>query len=104
MTAFHIESPTFLKKKFKLSFMNLHVQDIFEPHGRYPSIIQVGTEFLGPTDNTFFKMVGFGMGPYIGHIHWDYPLLAALLDRWDAHTLTFHLPTREMMITVEEIH
>ena len=37
-------------------------------------------------------------------IHWEYPLLVALLDRWDAKTCTFHLPTGEMTITVEDIY
>jgi len=40
----------------------------------------------------------------MGHIHWEYPLLAALLDRWDARTYTFHLATREMTITIEDMH
>ena len=64
----------------------------------------MGREFLGPADHTFFRMVGFGMGPYIGRIHFEYPLLVALLDRWDAHTSTSHLPIGEMMITIEDIH
>jgi len=84
--------------------MNLQVRDIFKPHGRNPSIFQVGREFLGPFDHTFFSTIGFSIGPYVGCIHWEYPLLAALLDRWDAYTSTFHLPTREMMIIVEDIH
>ena len=40
----------------------------------------------------------------MGRIHWEYPLLAALLDRWDAVTCTFHLSTGEMTVIVEDIH
>lgn len=82
----------------------MQVQYIFEPRGRYSSIIQEGRTFLGPTDHTFFKSIGFRADPYMGHIHWKYPLLATLLDRWDAQTCTFHLPIGEMTITIEDIH
>jgi len=35
--------------------------------------------------------MGFGVGPFMGCIHWDYPLLVALLERWDSTTSSFHL-------------
>lgn len=40
----------------------------------------------------------------MGRIHWEYPLLVALLDRWDACTCTFHLLIKKMTIIVEDIH
>ena len=55
-------------------------------------------------DHTFLQSVGFDVGPYIGHIHLDYPLVVALLERWDSTMSTFHLLIGEMMITMEDIH
>lgn len=37
-------------------------------------------------------------------IHYDYPLLDTLLERWDSMTSTFDLPIGEMIVTIEEIH
>lgn len=55
-------------------------------------------------DHTLQCSVGFRVGPYMGRIHWDYPLLIALLERWDSSIGTFHIPTREMTIMVDSIH
>lgn len=48
--------------------------------------------------------MGFGVEPFMGRIHWNYSLLAALLERWDSSTSTFHLLIGEMTIMVEDIH
>jgi len=48
--------------------------------------------------------MGFGVGSYMGCIHYEYPLLAALLKRWKSTTSTFHLLIGEMTITMEDIH
>lgn len=80
------------------------VRDIFKLRGRYPHILKDGHILLTITDQTFLHVVGFVAGPYMGHIHWDYPLLEALPERWDSLIGTFHLLTREMTIMVEDIH
>lgn len=44
-----------------------------------------------------------------GLLHISYPtmkahkaMLTALIERWDSETSTFHLPTGEMMVTLED--
>lgn len=54
-------------------------------------------------DYAFFWIVDFGVGPFMDHIHWDYPLLATFLNIWDSTTSTFHLPIGEMIVTITSI-
>ncbi|KAH9328853.1 hypothetical protein KI387_000961, partial [Taxus chinensis] len=34
----------------------------------------------------------------------DHSLMVALIERWDPETNVFHLPTREMMVTLEDVY
>lgn len=40
----------------------------------------------------------------MGCIHWEYPLQATLLERWDSTTSTFQLPIRKMTIMMVDIY
>lgn len=93
----------FFEAKLLILFNN-QVLEILEPQGRYPCILNDGHVLLTAKDQNFLHAVGFGARRNMGRIHQDYPLLAALLERWDSSTGTFHLPTREMNVMVEDIH
>ncbi|KAH9302293.1 hypothetical protein KI387_013876, partial [Taxus chinensis] len=40
----------------------------------------------------------------IGAVDRDHSLMVALIERWDPATNVFHLPTREMTITLEDVY
>ena len=39
----------------------------------------------------------------LGHITIDWPLITSLVERWRPETHTFHVPVREMTITLQDI-
>ena len=41
---------------------------------------------------------------FANYIFHDRDMLIALMERWDLNTNTFHLPTREMIITLEDVY
>ena len=39
----------------------------------------------------------------VGHISLDWPLITSLVERWQSETHTFHLPIREMTVTLQDV-
>ena len=58
---------------------------------------------VDPRISPYVIRVGF-YGIYrLGHIMIDWPLITCLVERWRPKTHTFHVPVREMMITLQDV-
>ncbi|KAH9304981.1 hypothetical protein KI387_009385, partial [Taxus chinensis] len=48
------------------------------------------------------------MRPHVSPVNWgimrEVGLTVSLIERWDLRTNVFHLPTREMTITLEDVY
>lgn len=82
----------------------LQARSVLDPRSRYPAILVEGRAILTDEDHNFLRVVGFDKGPYLERIEWEYPLLLALMERWDSSTSTFWLSTGPMTITAEDLH
>ena len=68
--------------------MSSYYHSIHEPH---PSIVPVIQE------------AGFGGMAKLRHLKVDHGLVTALVERWRLETYTFHFPTGECTITLEDV-
>ena len=58
---------------------------------------------MDPPIRRYVMQFGF-YGVYrVRHISLDWPLITSLVERWRPETHTFHLPIREMTITLQDV-
>lgn len=67
------------------------------------AVLRVG-ERLTPTDWVRIEVIRMGYLARFPHTRTYMAMVTALCERWHRETVTFHLPTREMIVMLEDVY